>query len=109
MWWSYTLAAIGVFGLWLTGRKLWQGFAVGVAVQFLWIAYAIVTEQWGFIGSALAFGWMNAWNLRKWLRERRTETTAFGTQPGNPWVVHREHPAHAVRVIKGGKKRRWWR
>lgn len=71
MWWSWTLAAVGVFGLWLTTRKLWQGFAVGVAVQALWITYAVATRQWGFIASALAYGAVNTLGLVRWRRAAR--------------------------------------
>lgn len=56
MWWSWALTAVGVSGLYLVARKDWRGFAVGVAAQALWIAYAVLTEQWGFIVSALVYG-----------------------------------------------------
>lgn len=45
------------------------GYAVGVAVQVLWISYAIVTAQYGFIFSALAFGWVNALGFYRWRKE----------------------------------------
>ena len=41
-------------------------FAVGVAVQLLWIAYAVTTAQWGFIGSALAYGAVNTLGWAAW-------------------------------------------
>ena len=66
MWWSVVLAVIGVFGLYLTTRKMAAGYAVGVGVQVLWITYAIVTAQYGFIFSALAFGAVNALGFYKW-------------------------------------------
>lgn len=44
-WWSYLLAAVGIFGLWLAGRKRAIGWAVGLFAQVLWIAYALVTRQ----------------------------------------------------------------
>ena len=50
--WSYILTAIGVFGLWL--------------------AYAVATQQWGFIVSAFAYGWvyaLNIWRMRRKSRE----------------------------------------
>lgn len=68
MLWSWILAAIGVFGLWLTTKRMWQGFAVGVAVQLLWIAYALTTSQYGFIASALAYGAVNSLGLYRWTR-----------------------------------------
>jgi len=69
-WWSWLLTAVGVFGIYLTTRKLWAGFAVGLTAQVLWIAYAIATRQWGFIASAAAYGTVHFIGLRKWRAER---------------------------------------
>jgi hypothetical protein len=69
-WWSWTLAAIGVTGLFLAGSNRKAGWAIGLGVQALWIAYAFATRQWGFIASAVAYG---AVNVRNWLRWRRAE------------------------------------
>lgn len=74
IWWSIALAAIGILGIYLAGRKNRWGWAVGVFAQLLWIAYAIVTAQWGFIASALAYGGIYGWNWFKWERERRSRT-----------------------------------
>jgi hypothetical protein len=64
--WSYLLAAVGIYGLWLAGGGQRAGWAVGLAAQLLWIAYAVVTRQWGFIISALAYGFVYARNLQRW-------------------------------------------
>lgn len=72
-WWSVVLTAIGATGIYLTTRKLWAGFAVGLAVQVLWMTYAVVTKQWGFIGSAVIYGWVNFLGLRRWLDDKRRE------------------------------------
>lgn len=69
--WSLTLATVGIFGLWLAGRKNYWGWAVGLGAQVLWFAYAIVTEQYGFIISALAYGWVYGTNLRRWLKDSK--------------------------------------
>jgi hypothetical protein len=66
--WSYLLTAVGVFGLWLAGRKDRRGWIVGLCAQVLWIAYATATRQWGFYVSALAYGWVYARNARAWRR-----------------------------------------
>ena len=71
VWWSVGLAAIGILGIYLAGRKNLWGWAVGVGAQLLWIAYAIATAQWGFILSALAYGWVYGLNWWRWARERR--------------------------------------
>lgn len=64
--WSILLPLVGAGGLYLTTRKLWYGYAVGLGVQLLWVTYAIVTVQWGFIGSALLYGWINILGIRSW-------------------------------------------
>lgn len=82
MLWSWLLAVIGVFGLYLTTRKMAAGFAVGVGVQALWITYAIVTAQYGFIFSALAFGTVNALGFYKWKKEPKpVETIVMKSAP----------------------------
>lgn len=65
--WSYLLTAVGVFGLWLSGRKDGRGWLVGLGAQVLWVAYAVTTQQWGFLVSAAAYGWVYAKNARAWL------------------------------------------
>ena len=74
--WSYILTAIGVFGLWLAGRKDWRGWLVGLSAQGVWLAYAVATRQWGFVVSAFAYGWVYALNI--W-RMRRTSRTSDHT------------------------------
>ncbi|MFB7936666.1 hypothetical protein [Streptomyces sp. NPDC056049] len=66
--WSYILTAVGVFGLWLAGRKSKFGWAVGLGAQVLWLSYAVTTEQWGFILSAVAYGWVYSKNFLAWRR-----------------------------------------
>lgn len=64
--WSYLLTGIGVVGLALVyarPRSL-VGPGIGLAVQLLWVAYAIQTGQWGFLGSAAAYGAANVYGLR---------------------------------------------
>jgi nicotinamide riboside transporter PnuC len=65
-WWSWLLTAVGVFGLYLAGRRNPYGWAVGLFAQTLWIAYATATKQYGFYASALAYGWVYAKNFRAW-------------------------------------------
>lgn len=74
VWWSVALTVLGGLGWLLVAveRRL-AGFLVGLAAQVAWISYAVTTAQWGFIGSALLFGAINAlglWRLRLPVRER---------------------------------------
>lgn len=66
--WSYVLAAIGIFGLWLVGRRSAAGWVVGILAQVPWFVYALATDQHGFILTAVAYASVNGWNLWKWTR-----------------------------------------
>lgn len=71
MWWSYLLTVFGLTGLVLAGRNKSLGWAIGLAAQVLWFVYAVVTQQWGFIVSALAYGSVYFRNWRAWRRAEK--------------------------------------
>lgn len=71
LWWSILLAAVGILGLLLAGSKRKVGWAVGVGAQVLWIVYALVTQQYGFILSAVAYAAVYGRNWLRWRREER--------------------------------------
>ena len=50
---SWVLAVIGVTGIFFVGRKTIWGWYVLLFNEVLWIAYAINTDQYGFIFSAI--------------------------------------------------------
>ena len=64
--WSLILAAVGLAGLYLAGKKNYWGWGIGLAAQLLWIVYAVVSEQYGFILSALAYGFVYGKNFVDW-------------------------------------------
>lgn len=68
-WWSIILAAVGIAGLYVAGRKLWWGWLIGLGAQVLWVAYAVATRQWGFIASALAYSVVYGRNALAWRRK----------------------------------------
>ena len=76
--WSYLLTAVGIFGIYLAGRKNLYGWAVGLGAQVLWIAYAVSTEQWGFIVSAFAYGSVYAKNWSRWAKENENNEQTNG-------------------------------
>ena len=69
--WSVALAAVGILGIYLAGRKNLWGWAIGTGAQVLWIIYALVTTQYGFILSALAYGAVYGRNWWRWWVEQR--------------------------------------
>ena len=88
-WWSWVLTAIGVFGLWLAGRKSPWGWAVGLGAQGPWLAYALTTQQYGFVVSACAYGWVYLKNFRAWRRSVSPES-AEGRDVLKPWRSSRK-------------------
>lgn len=72
-WWSWLLTAVGVFGLYLAGRRDRRGWMVGIGAQVLWFAYALSTRQYGFVVSCLAYGWVYTKNARAWRKSTQEE------------------------------------
>jgi hypothetical protein len=51
--WPWLLTGLQVLALWSAGRRYWWGWLMGGSVQLPWIAYAVMTEQVGFIPGCL--------------------------------------------------------
>ena len=62
-WWSWILTIGGCLGLWAAGSGRRWGWGVCLATQALWLAYAVATDQGGFIIGAIVYG---AVYLRNW-------------------------------------------
>jgi hypothetical protein len=72
VWWSVLLTALGGLGwLLVTLERRIHGFTVGLLAQVAWVAYAVATAQWGFLGSATLFGAINALGVYRWVAARR--------------------------------------
>lgn len=72
-WWSISLAVIAVGLSWLVGNRWTPVWLLALGSQLLWITYAVITRQWGFVGSSVVFGVMNVRNYRKWRQLDREE------------------------------------
>lgn len=86
--WSYVLTALGVLGLLLAGSRKRVGWALGLAAQPLWVLYAVMTHQWGFIISAVIYGGVYLRNWLRWRREALQPSAPVMTAP--PWLTFRE-------------------
>jgi hypothetical protein len=67
--WSWVLAALNLFTLslaWQVGNRRRWAFLGYLAVEAIWIAFAIDTASWGFVVSAGAFAAIAMRNFVKW-------------------------------------------
>lgn len=69
-WWSWALTLIGVTGFWLAGRKVWWCWYVNIANQVLWVSYALVTGQLGFLLGVPIYLTVFGRNAYRWTRDR---------------------------------------
>jgi len=69
MMWSWVLAVIGVTGIYFVGRKTIWGWIVLLFNEVLWITYAVITSQYGFIFSAIAYGIVYVRSYLHWRRD----------------------------------------
>ena len=49
LYWAWILTGLQVAALWAAGRKRWWAWLLGAGVQPVWITYAILTGQLGFV------------------------------------------------------------
>jgi len=84
--WSWILAAIGVTGIFLVGRKTIWGWLVLCVNECLWIAYALATEQYGFIVAAVAYGIVYVKSFMHWKNDDAISETAVEATKSVPDV-----------------------
>lgn len=68
--WSWVLAAIGVSGIFFVGQKTIWGWLILLANEILWTVYALVTQQYGFIFSAIAYATVYIRSYLHWKRDK---------------------------------------
>jgi len=75
--WSWLLAVIGVTGIFFVGRKSIWGWFVLLFNEVLWMAYAVHTDQYGFIFSALAYAAVYIKSFIHWKREEPESNSEY--------------------------------
>ena len=73
-WWSWVIFAVGLAGFFLAGKKIWWAWYVNIANQVLWTAYAIVTQQWGFLVATGFYFFVFSRNAYLWTKEHREKS-----------------------------------
>ena len=89
MMWSWVLAVVGIAGLWLAGSGRPAGWMIGVGAHVLLIAYAVATDQYGFIVTAVAYAFVYARGAIRQLAEVQRRATN--------WLSIRGHRSAMIR------------
>lgn len=71
--WSYLLVGVGLVGFVVVGQKVWWGWFINFFCQFLWLAYAVISQQYGFIIGALVYMVVFGRNAYKWTEDYYAE------------------------------------
>ncbi|NNU27213.1 hypothetical protein [Isoptericola sediminis] len=66
--WPWLLTGLQVTALWAAGGPRWWGWLLGASVQPPWIAYALVTDQLGFVPGCLVSGSVQALSFLRSVR-----------------------------------------
>lgn len=53
LYWAWVLTGLQVVALWAAGRRHWWAWLLGAGVQPVWIVYAVLTGQFGFVPGCL--------------------------------------------------------
>jgi hypothetical protein len=71
--WDYILSLAGVAGFVLAGKKIWWAWYINIAAQFIWLAYALVTKQYGFLIGTVVYFIVFIKNAHDWTKEHRKQ------------------------------------
>lgn len=66
---SWIVAAVGLSGFFLAGRKIWWSWYVNIACQVFWFMYAWVSETPAFFATAVFYTVVFTINAIKWTKE----------------------------------------
>lgn len=87
--WSWVLAVIGVTGIYFVGRKTIWGWIVLCFNEVLWITYALITKQYGFIFSAIAYAAVYIKSFIHWKRDESEEEPMYNEIHTHGHIDHR--------------------
>lgn len=74
--WPWLLTGLQVLSLWSAGRGRWWGWLLGGSVQLPWIAYAVMTNQIGFIPGCAISGCVQIYSFLHDSTPQQTEVLA---------------------------------
>lgn len=76
---DWLLTVMGCTTFLLAGKKVWWAWYLGLATQVVWVVFALVTAQYGFLLGVPLYGAVYTWNAYKWTKEK------FATEPAKEY------------------------
>ena len=80
--WSFVLAAGSIGGLWIVSKHPTLGWLWTLIMEFLWITYSFLTQQWGFMTLCICYAIVYTYNLYK--ARSKNEKILGGRKSANP-------------------------
>jgi len=62
--------------LWAMGDRKWWAPILGIANQFIWVAFVMINEKWGLLPGVILYTAVHARNAYKWMKSRSTLESA---------------------------------
>lgn len=59
---------VTIIGIWLAGSHRWEGWAVGLGNQLLWLVFIVMFKAWGLLLLTAALSFVYTRNLLRWKR-----------------------------------------
>lgn len=59
-------SVVTLWGMWLAGSHRWEGWALGLGNQVLWLVFIIAFGAWGLLPLNAALVFVYSRNLIKW-------------------------------------------
>ena len=81
--WSWLAASLSIDGLWLSGHNPRVGWAWGIGIQVVWVAYGVDTGQSGMLALSVAFVVLYSRNLWRWRGTRFVRAAAARETSGS--------------------------
>jgi hypothetical protein len=80
--WSWVLGIVPLFAMWQIGNRHRWAFLLMAVGEVLWVGWAVLTRQWGFVPGSFIWGGIALRNWASWRREamagRRAEAAETG-------------------------------
>lgn len=100
--WNYLITAVGLFGFYLAGKKVWWCWYVNIINQVLWFTYGWVTDQWGFVLGTFFYTFVFVKNAISWTKEHNRTKRNIAPNPLKNIIPHDPSPTVSFRFDASG-------